>query len=47
MINYKLTFTNKTAFTLFFDNHITHKHRTHGNRLGFRLDNQTYLANNQ
>ena len=47
MINYKITLTNKTAFTLFFDNGISQNHRTLGNRLGFRYDNQGYMSNNQ
>lgn len=47
IINYKITITNKTAFTLFFDNDNIQNHRSLGNRLGFRKDNQSYLANSQ
>ena len=47
MINYRITITNKTAFTLFFDNDNIQNHRSLGNRLGFRKDNQSYLANSQ
>jgi len=44
-INYKVTFTDTTAFTLIFDN--DSKHRSLGNRLGFRQDNSNYLAADQ
>jgi hypothetical protein len=41
-INYKITFTNITAFTIIFNN--TKNHRSLGDRLGFKLDNESYLA---
>lgn len=44
-INYKISFTNKTPFTLIFDN--DSNHRSLGDRLGFRLDNSNYLAADQ
>jgi hypothetical protein len=44
-LNYKVTFTNTTKFTLIFDN--DNNHRSLGDRLGFRLDNTNYLAVNQ
>jgi hypothetical protein len=44
-VNYKVTFTNTTEFTLLFDN--DKNHRSLGDRLGFRLDNTNYLAADQ
>ena len=44
-INYKVSFTNTTPFTLIFDN--DNNHRSLGDRLGFRLDNSNYLAVDQ
>lgn len=44
-VNYKVTFTNTTEFTLIFDN--DSNHRSLGDRLGFRLDNSNYLAADQ
>jgi hypothetical protein len=44
-VNYKVTFTNTTEFTLIFDN--DSNHRSLGDRLGFRLDNTNYLAADQ
>ena len=44
-VNYKVTFTSITEFTLIFDNNS--KYRSLGDRLGFRLDNSSYLAADQ
>ena len=45
IINYKITITNTTAFTLIFNN--DDEHRSLGDRLGYTLDNNSYLASNQ
>ena len=44
-IDYKITFSNVTKFTLIFDN--DDKHRSLGDRLGFRGSNTDYLKENQ
>jgi hypothetical protein len=44
-INYKVSFTGTSEFTLIFNN--DSKHRSLGDRLGFRLDNSNYLAADQ
>ena len=45
IINYKITITNTTAFTLIFDN--DEDHRSLGHRLGYLYDNESYLAQDQ
>jgi len=45
IINYKITITNTTAFTLIFDN--DEDHRSLGHRLGYLYDNKSYLAQDQ
>ena len=44
-INYKISFTNDTAFTILFNN--SKNHRSLGDRLGFKQDNNSYLDINQ
>jgi hypothetical protein len=44
-INYKITLSNIEAFSLIFDN--DNKHRSLGDRLGFRKNNNSYLFTNQ
>ena len=46
-INYKVTFTNNTPFSLIFNNESNSLYRTLGNRLGFRKDNNGYLMAKQ
>jgi hypothetical protein len=44
-IDYKVTISNSSQFTLIFDN--DEEHRSLGNRLGYRRDNASYLAADQ